>query len=92
MRFDSGTASGSGQISNTRDKVLSIIFQARPDNTGAVYFGRSDVSATNGFTLTAGKMITLNFSDGEVQGSVEFSFFYATVVSPNLLDWVVVLA
>lgn len=92
MRFDAGSASGSGRISNTRDKVLSIEFHARSTNAGLVYFGRSDVSATNGRELAAGEAVTLNFGEGGKEGSVEFSFFYVTVVrGSDRIDWTVVL-
>ncbi len=57
MRVKGGTASSSGQLSVIEDttialaRVLSIEFHARSDNAGAVYFGESDVSASNGREL-----------------------------------------
>lgn len=96
MRFDSGTASSTGQISNTTDKVLSIEFHARSDNTGAVYFGRSDVSSTNGRELLAGEVAILDFSDGNSNpsrsaGSVLFNTFYVAVTGNAKIDWTVIL-
>lgn len=92
MRFDIGSTTATGRISNTRDKVLAIEFHARSDNTGLVYFGRSDVSATNGRELAAGEAAALNFSDTGEQGSVEFRFFYVTIgTGTNRIDWTVIL-
>jgi len=96
MRFDSGTASSSGQISNTTDRVLSIEFHARSDNAGAVFFGRSDVSITNGRELLAGEVAVLDFSDGNSNpsspaGSVLFNTFYVTVTGGSKIDWTVIL-
>ena len=93
MRFDAGSTTSSGRISNTPHKVLSIEFHARSTNTGLVYFGRSDVSATNGRELAAGEAAAVNFSDGPHQGSVPFNRFYVTIATGgDRIDWVVVTA
>ena len=92
MRFDAGTETASGQISDTRDRVLSIEFHARSTNSGSVYFGRTDVTNINGREMTAGEAVTLTFSDKETEASVLFSFFYVDVPSGNLMDWTVILA
>ena len=92
MRFDVGSTTTSGRISNTRDKILSIEFHARSANTGLVYFGRSDVSATNGRELAAGEAATLNFGDDK-EKSVEFRFFYVTITAGgDRIDWTVIAA
>jgi len=97
VRFDSGTSSSTGQISNTRDRVLSIEFHARSSNAGAVYFGRSDVTATNGRELLAGENAILDFSDGNSNpsrsaGSTLFSEFYVVIGGGgDKVDWLVIL-
>ncbi len=98
MRFKSGTASSSGQLSVIEDttialaSVLSIEFHARSDNASAVYFGESDVSASNGRELLAGEVMVLDFSDGESHGgSVEFNTFHVAVTGSAKIDWTVIL-
>lgn len=102
MRFKAGTASSSGQLSVIEDtaiataRVLSIEFHARSDNTSGVYFGESDVSATNGRELLAGEVVILDFSDGNSNpsspaGSVLFNVFHVTVTGSSKIDWTVIL-
>jgi len=102
MRFKAGTATGSGQISVTQDttiataRVLSIEFHARLDNGASVFFGESDVSASNGRELPPGENVVLDFSDGNSNpsspaGSVLFNVFYVTVTGSDKIDWVVIL-
>lgn len=102
MRVKVGTASSSGQLSVIEDtsiasaRVLSIEFHARSDNAGAVFFGESDVSATNGRELLAGEVVILDFSDGNSNpsspaGSVLFSTFHVAVTGKAKIDWTVIL-
>jgi hypothetical protein len=93
MRFDTGTtdvpsAGTAVQISNTPDRVKAIEAHAPSGNTGSVYFGVSDVSATNGRELAPGEAATYSFG----AGSVLFSVFYVdAATSGDDLDWAVIL-
>ena len=94
MRIDSGTAWGSGQISNTSDPVIVMEFHARSDNTASAAVGVSDVSATNGRELIPGESVTWNFSQlgpNGGPGSVLFSQFYVSVSGGDGVDWTVVI-
>ncbi len=102
MRVKAGTASSSGQLSVIEDttialaRVLSIEFHARSDNASAVYFGESDVSASNGRELLAGEVFTFDFSDGNSNpsspaGSVLFNTFHVAVTGNAKIDWTVIL-
>lgn len=87
-----GTAAGTGQIKNTRDHVLSLEFHARSTNEGSVYGGMSDVTVTNGRELAAGESVTFNFTDGDQQGSVLLSKFYAVIgTAGDQLDWTAII-
>lgn len=93
MRFDSGTtdvptAGNAVQISDTADKVKTIAVRARVGNTGNMYFGVSDVSATNGWELEPGDHKEIDFGEGSVLFS---SFFVDAATSGSDLDWAVVL-
>lgn len=93
MRFDSGTtdvpsAGTRVQISNTKDGVKSISIRARPGNTGDAYFGVSDVSSTNGWTLQPGEVISVSFEEGLVVFNV---FYVDAATSGDDIDWAVVL-
>ena len=95
MIFDSGTttvgtAGTEVQISNTTNKVRWIQVKALAANSGIAYFGVSDISATNGYELSAGNTLELNF--GEQGGTVVFSTFYVDVASSgDKVSWVVIL-
>jgi hypothetical protein len=95
MIFDSGTTTVSTagteqQISNTTNKVRWIKVKALAANSGISYLGVADVSATNGYELSAGNEIELNFT--ESGGSVPFSVFYVDVASDgDKVCWVVML-
>ena len=93
MRFDTGTtdvpsAGTAEQISNTPDRVKAIEAPAPSGNTGSVYFGVSDVSATNGRELAPGEAATYSFGAGSVLFSV---FFVDAATSGDDLDWAVIL-
>ena len=93
MRFDTGTTDvpGAGtrvQISNTTDRILWIKVSARPGISGALYFGRSDVAAANGYELSANDSLEIDFRPG----SEAFSAFYVDAsTNGNDLDWAVIL-
>jgi len=93
MKFDAGsltitTAGTELQFSNTADRVKSLSVRARPGNTGNVFFGVSDVTSTNGWTLQPGEGKIEDFGDG----SVPFSTFYGdSATSGDILDWTAIL-
>ena len=93
MRFDSGTtdvpsATTRVQISNTSDRVKAIDVRGRPGNTGNIFFGVIDVSATDGWTLQPGESISITFGEG----SAKFADFYVdAATSGDDVDWSVVL-
>ncbi len=95
MIFDAGTTtvSTSGteqQLSNTTNRVRWIKVKALAANSGIAYFGVSDISTTNGYELSAGNELEINFAD--IGGTVAFSSFYVDVASNgDKVSWVVVL-
>ena len=95
MIFDAGTttvatAGTEVQISNTTNKVRWIQVKALAANSGISYFGVSDITATNGYELSAGNTLEINF--GEQGGTVAFSTFYVDVAaSGDKVSWVVIL-
>ena len=95
MIFDAGTttvatAGTEVQISNTTNKVRWIQVKALAANSGISYLGVSDVSTTNGYELSAGNTLEINF--GEQGGTVAFSTFYVDVASSgDKVSWVVIL-
>tara|TARA_Y100000296_G_C5055342_1_gene196986 strand:- start:33 stop:323 length:291 start_codon:yes stop_codon:yes gene_type:complete len=92
-RFDTGTtdvpsAGTRVQISNTLDRVQWIRVSARTGISGALYFGRSDVAAANGYELSANDHLEIDFRPG----SEAFSAFYVDAsTNGNDLDWAVIL-
>ena len=95
MIFDAGTTtvatSGTEiQISNVTNKVRWIQLKALAANSGISYVGVSDVTTTNGYELSAGNTLELNF--GEHGGTIAFSTFYLDVASSgDKVSWVVIL-
>ena len=98
IRFGTTTITTAGtrvQLSNTADDVKKIQFQARAANTGRMFIGLSDVSATaNGWELTtevaarAKGRLELDFGEG----SVKLSLFYAdSTVNGEIVDWVAII-
>ena len=86
MRLDSGitnvsSAGTSVQVSNVTNRVKEITFKALAGNSGLVYVGESDVSASNGYELSAGNTLTRNF--GDFGGSVPANIFYVDSASNN---------
>ena len=93
MRFDAGTtdvpsAGTAVQLSNSVDRVVWIRVSARTGISGTLYFGRSDVSSSNGFELSANDYLEIDLRPG----SEAFRAFYADAsTNGNDLDWVVLL-
>ena len=95
MIFDAGTttvttAGTEVQISNTTNKVRWIQVKALAANSGIAYLGVSDISATNGYELSAGNTIEVDF--GDQGGTVPFSTFYVDAATDgDKLCWTVIL-
>jgi|TARA_R100000306_G_C4364941_1_gene137154 predicted amino acid racemase len=95
MILDAGTATVSSagtavQLSNTANRVLWLKAKALAANSGITYLGVSDVSATNGYELSAGNDIEINF--GELGGSIVFSSVYVdAATNGDKVSWTVVL-
>ena len=95
MILDAGTATVSSagtavQLSNTANRVLWLKAKALAANSGITYIGVSDVSATNGYELSAGNEIEIN--PGELGGSVAFSSAYVdAATNGDKVSWAVVL-
>ena len=95
MIFDAGTTTVSTagtevQISNTTNKVRWIQVKALAANSGIAYLGVSDISATNGYELSAGNTIEVDF--GDQGGTVPFSTFYVDAATDgDKLCWTVIL-
>ena len=95
MIFDSGTTNVSSagtrvQLSNTTNRVRWIKVKALAGNSGMIYLGVSDVSASNGYELDSTNTIEINFA--ESRGTVAFSSFYVDAASTNdKVCWSVIL-
>ena len=95
MILDAGTttvttAGTEVQISNTTNRVRKIQAKALAANSGITYLGVSDVSATNGYELSAGNTITLDFADAG--GTIEFSTIYVdAATNGDKVCWTVIL-
>ena len=95
MKLDAGTttvttAGTEVQISNTTNRVRKIQAKALAANSGITYLGVSDVSATNGYELSAGNTITLDFADAG--GTIEFSTIYVdAATNGDKVCWTVIL-
>ena len=95
MILDAGTTTVSTagteqQISNTANRVLWLKAKALAANSGIAYLGVSDVTATNGYELSAGNEIEINFKD--VGGTIAFSSLYVDVATNgDKVCWAVIL-
>ena len=95
MIFDAGTTtvSTSGteqQLSNTTNRVRWIKVKALAGNSGMIYLGVSDVSASNGYELDSTNTIEINFA--EAGGTIPFSALYVDAASTNdKVCWNVIL-
>ena len=79
MIFDAGTttistAGTEQRISNTTNRVLWLKAKALAANSGITYLGVSDVTATNGYELSAGNEIEIDFK--AAGGTIAFSTIY----------------
>ena len=84
------TAGSEQQISNTANRVLWIKAKALAANSGIAYIGVSDITATNGYELSAGNEGEISFR--ELGGSVAFSSIYVDVATNgDKVCWLVVL-
>ena len=100
MRIDSdvvdlGTAGTVTKLLNTNDRIVWIKIKALAANSGLVYVGTSDVSASNGYELHAG-----GGADGQVEldfgsyrdGSVKASDLCAVGAADNEdVTWIAIL-
>ena len=95
MILDAGTttvttAGTEVQISNTTNRVRWIKAKALAANSGITYFGVSAVTATNGYELSAGNTIEINFAD--VGGTIAFSTIYVdAATNGDKVCWTVIL-
>ena len=95
MIFDSGTTNVSSagtrvQLSNTTNRVRWIKVKALAGNSGMIYLGVSDVTASNGYELSASNEIEISFTDQG--GTVPFSTFYVDAATNNdKVCWSVIL-
>jgi len=95
MILDAGTTTVSTagteqQISNTTNRVLWIKAKALAANSGIAYIGVSDITATNGYELSAGNEVEINFR--ELGGSVALSTIYVdTASNGDKVCWLVIL-
>jgi len=100
MRYDSRTvdipsAGTSVQILNKPEQVLWIRFTARQGNSGGVYVGDSNVSATRGRELRPPEtsngydvMASTEYNPGSQGGSIPMNTFYADAdTNGNDIDW-----
>ena len=78
---DIPTATTRVQLNTSTVPVLSIIFKAKPANSGLIFIGDVTVSATVGFELAAGESLTLPISDyvqaNGAPHTIPLSDFYA---------------
>tara|TARA_R100000306_G_C4350119_1_gene129682 strand:+ start:246 stop:539 length:294 start_codon:yes stop_codon:yes gene_type:complete len=84
------TAGTEQQLSNTTNRVLWLKAKALAANSGITYLGVSDVTATNGYELSAGNEIEINFAD--TGGSIIFSTIYVdAATNGDKVCWAVIL-
>ena len=72
------TSAGTRVQAAHKANVRTVVFKARSDNTGDVYIGGSDVSSTDGMTLTPGESITL-----ESRNAISTAQYYADAANNN---------
>ena len=83
------------QVSNTARDVKKIAFKSRAANTGRIFVGLSDVSATvNGWELSIPLVgrpndpLELDFGEASVKLSV---FYVDSTVNGEICDWVAIV-
>ena len=95
MRVETGqaTVSSAGtrvQLNNVTNRVKFIKAKALAGNSGVAYVGVSDVASTNGYELSAGNELELNF--GEFGGSVPANVLYAdAATNGDKVAWAMIL-
>ena len=95
MKIDAGTttvatAGTEVRISNTTNRVRWIKVKALAGKSNKVYLGVSDITASNGYELSAGNEIEISFADQG--GTVPFSTFYVDAATNNdKVCWSVIL-
>jgi hypothetical protein len=95
MIFDAGTttistAGTEQRISNTANRVLWLKAKAIAANSGITYLGVSDVTATNGYELSAGNEIEIDFK--AAGGTIAFSTIYVdAATNGDKVCWAVIL-
>jgi hypothetical protein len=95
MIFDAGTttistAGTEQRISNTANRVLWLKAKAIAANSGITYIGVSDVTATNGYELSAGNEIEIDFK--AAGGTIAFSTIYVdAATNGDKVCWAVIL-
>ena len=95
MRLDAGitnvsSAGTSVQVNNSTIGVRWVQFKALAANAGLTYVGVSDVSASQGYELSAGNTVELNFS--ELGGSVPANVLYVDAASGgDKISWLMIL-
>lgn len=95
MIFDAGTttistAGTEQRISNTTNRVLWLKAKALAANSGITYLGVSDVAATNGYELSAGNEIEIDFK--AAGGTIAFSTIYVdSATNGDKVCWAVIL-
>lgn len=68
---------------NSGDRILWARFKGRPNNTGTVYVGIVDVSATNGFSLENNDDVGLALDFRAYGGSIPASDVYVDAATNN---------
>ena len=95
MKVDQGitnvpSAGTAVQVLNTKRGVLFVKFRALTANSGKVYVGLSDVSASLGYELAGGNELELNF--GEFDGTVPAEVFYVdAATNDDKVSWIMIL-
>ena len=75
--LDIPTAGTAVQVSASAIPVSTVIFQADPANTGAVYVGDSAVAATRGIVLNPGDITSISADRlGQTGQELRLSDFY----------------
>ena len=84
------TAGTEVQLSNTANRVLWLKVKALAGNSNKVYIGVSDVSSSNGYELSAGNELELNFADSG--GTIAWKSVYLdAATNGDAVCWSVIL-
>jgi len=100
MRLDAGitnvsSAGTSVQVYDTTARVKWVQFKALAANSDLTYVGVSDVSASQGYELSAGNTVELNFSElgkGSDSASVPANVLYVDAATDDdKISWLMIL-